>query len=72
LDEILCGHSARPGCGDKYFVWDGDLDSLLSRLQQAGAVVEAGPVERHGGRGFGTSVYTRDPDANLIEFILYA
>ena len=40
-----------------------------------GAEIEEGPVERRGGRGggrdLGTSVYTRDPDGNLLEFITY-
>jgi catechol 2,3-dioxygenase-like lactoylglutathione lyase family enzyme len=54
------------------FVWDGDLESLQAALQHAGAQVELGPVERQGGRGPGISVYTRDPDDNLLEFIMYS
>ena len=60
-----------PGCGDMCFVWDGDLDSLLGTLQKAGAAIEVGPVESDGAQGRGTSVYSRDPDKNLIEFIIY-
>ena len=34
-----------------------------------------GPVPREGGRGggrdMGVSIYTRDPDHNLLEFIVY-
>jgi catechol 2,3-dioxygenase-like lactoylglutathione lyase family enzyme len=30
-----------------------------------------GPVERFGARGTGTSVYFRDPDGSLLEFISY-
>jgi catechol 2,3-dioxygenase-like lactoylglutathione lyase family enzyme len=29
------------------------------------------PLEREGARGTGTSVYFRDPDGNLLEFIVY-
>jgi catechol 2,3-dioxygenase-like lactoylglutathione lyase family enzyme len=56
--------ASRPGCGDFCFVWEGGLESLLAALQHAGATIEAGPVERIGGRDHdrarGTSVYTRD------------
>jgi catechol 2,3-dioxygenase-like lactoylglutathione lyase family enzyme len=71
----LRGPAARPGCGDFCFVWNGDLDSLHAALEAAGATVEVGPVPREGGRGggrtVGTSMYTRDPDGNLLEFIVY-
>ncbi|MFL6652176.1 MAG: VOC family protein [Sulfurifustaceae bacterium] len=72
----LRGPSAQPGCGDFCFVWSGSLDALCERLRDAGAAIEAGPVERVGarnaGRAKGMSVYTRDPDRNLLEFIVYA
>jgi catechol 2,3-dioxygenase-like lactoylglutathione lyase family enzyme len=34
--------------------------------------IEAGPMQRFGARGSGTSVYFRDPDGSLMEFITYA
>jgi catechol 2,3-dioxygenase-like lactoylglutathione lyase family enzyme len=41
-------------------------------LAQAGAEIEEGPVERQGGRrATGSSVYVRDPDGNLLEFLTY-
>jgi catechol 2,3-dioxygenase-like lactoylglutathione lyase family enzyme len=71
----LRGPSALPGCGDLCFVWGGTLDELMAALTQAGAPVIEGPVERLGGRDggerWGLSVYTRDPDQNLLEFMLY-
>jgi len=71
----LRGHTAQPGCGDFCFVWSGSLTDLMEKLQQAGAVIEEGPVERIGGRNVGhakgISIYTRDPDNNLLEFIVY-
>ena len=33
--------------------------------------VELGPIERHGMGGPGVSVYFRDPDGSLLEFISY-
>lgn len=71
----LRGPAAQPGCGDFCFVWSGTIAALQELLATAGAAVEAGPVERQGGRGggrtMGTSIYTRDPDGNLLEFITY-
>ncbi len=71
----LRGPTALPGCGDICFVWSASLDELKATLQRAGAVIEVGPVERvggrDGGRTKGTSIYTRDPDRNLLEFIVY-
>jgi catechol 2,3-dioxygenase-like lactoylglutathione lyase family enzyme len=72
----LRGPRALPGCGDFCLVWSGSADQLRERLQGAGAVIEEGPVPRTGGRDSGrapgTSTYTRDPDGNLLEFIIYA
>src|SRR5262245_9996378 len=64
--------SATPPCGDLCFVWDDSADALRARLEHVGAAIEEGPVERPGGRQqTGTSVYTRDPDGNLLEFMIY-
>jgi len=64
--------AATPPCGDLCFVWEGTAEELRDRLVRAGAEVEEGPVERSGGRQrTGTSVYTRDPDGNLLEFMHY-
>jgi hypothetical protein len=64
-----------PGCGDFCFVWDGSIEEARSMLQAAGAEIVEGPVAREGGRSggtaAGTSLYTRDPDQNLLEFIVY-
>ncbi len=70
-DFHLRGLPSVPGCGDLCFVWSGDSASLESMLERAGAPIIAGPVELEGARGKGTSVYIRDPDGNLLEFIVY-
>ena len=67
---------ARPPCGDFCVVWEGSPESLIAMLEGAGVEVTVGPVERQGGRRggsvSGTSRYVRDPDGNLVEFIIYA
>ena len=71
----LRGPTAVPGCGDLCFVWEGGLASLRTMLEDAGVPVVHGPVDRIGGADAGTasgvSVYVRDPDDNLVEFISY-
>ena len=71
----LRGHTALPGSGDVCFVWDGTQEALMKTLEVAGAKIELGPVRRTGGMNEGstegTSIYTRDPDNNLLEFIIY-
>jgi len=65
--------AARPPCGDLCFVWDGSPDSLHALLDDAGAEIIEGPVDREGGRrALASSVYVRDPDGNLLEFMIYA
>ena len=65
--------AAKPPSGDFCFVWEGTAESLTSTLARAGAKVEVGPVDRAGGRRKnGSSVYVRDPDGNLLEFMIYS
>ena len=64
--------AARPPCGDLCFVWEGTAESVKAMLDRAGAKIEVGPVAREGGRRkTGSSVYVRDPDGNLLEFMIY-
>jgi catechol 2,3-dioxygenase-like lactoylglutathione lyase family enzyme len=71
----LRGPTAVPGCGDFCFVWDGSVDDAAQLFRDAGGDVIEGPIGRQGGRALGsamgTSVYTRDPDGNLLELIVY-
>jgi len=65
--------AAKPPCGDLCFVWEGTPAALAAMLDRAGAKVEEGPVARQGGRKKGaSSVYVRDPDGNLLEFMIYS
>lgn len=64
--------AATPPCGDLCFVWEGSAAELRAMLDRLGARVEVGPVDRVGGRQkTGASTYVRDPDGNLLEFIIY-
>ena len=69
------GPCAVPGCGDFCFVWNGTIESALDLVEAVGAQIELGPVERTGARrqsrALGDSIYFRDPDQNLLEFIVY-
>jgi catechol 2,3-dioxygenase-like lactoylglutathione lyase family enzyme len=64
--------AATPPCGDLCFVWDGSPEALHMALEGTGADVVEGPVPRQGARGVeALSVYVRDPDGNLLEFMIY-
>jgi catechol 2,3-dioxygenase-like lactoylglutathione lyase family enzyme len=64
--------AAQPPCGDICFVWDGTADALHAPLDAADAEIIEGPVAREGGRREqASSVYVRDPDGNLLEFMIY-
>jgi catechol 2,3-dioxygenase-like lactoylglutathione lyase family enzyme len=61
----------QPGNSDLCFVWDGPIETAAEHLESHGVPVEEGPVPRSGAGGDGTSVYFRDPDGSLLEFISY-
>ena len=61
----------QPGNSDLCFVWDGPIEAAIAHLETHGVAIEEGPVPRSAARGDGTSVYFRDPDGSLLEFISY-
>ncbi len=67
----LRGPTATPGCGDFCFVWQGSEIALTQALASVGTNLIMGPVRMRGAAGWGASVYARDPDDNLVEFIFY-
>ena len=60
-----------PGNSDLCFRWDGPIEQAVDHLKSQQVAIECGPVQRFGGLGEGTSVYFRDPDGSLMEFISY-
>ena len=62
----------QPGNSDLCFEWSGPIEGAVEHLKKCGVAVEQGPVARSGAKGSGTSVYFRDPDGSLLEFLSYA
>ena len=60
-----------PGGSDLCFEWSGPIQEAVNHLRTHGIDIELGPVRRFGARGDGISVYFRDPDGSLLEFISY-
>jgi catechol 2,3-dioxygenase-like lactoylglutathione lyase family enzyme len=52
-------------------VWEGEIAGAVAHLADQGVAIELGPVRRFGALGEGRSVYFRDPDGSLLEFISY-
>ena len=71
----LRGPTAVPGCADLCFVWDGAVEECQQMLADAGVAVIRGPGPRKGARAGGglpaVSLYARDPDQNLLEWMIY-
>ena len=60
-----------PGNSDLCFRWHGPIEEARRHLEAEGVKIELGPIARYGAKGDGVSVYFRDPDGSLMEFISY-
>jgi catechol 2,3-dioxygenase-like lactoylglutathione lyase family enzyme len=60
-----------PGNSDLCFEWNGPIQDAVEHLNRHHVDVELGPEERNGAGGRGVSIYFRDPDGSLLEFISY-
>lgn len=56
-----------PGSADLCFLTDTPLPNWIAHFDAQKVEIEEGPVKRSGATGPITSLYLRDPDANLIE-----
>jgi catechol 2,3-dioxygenase-like lactoylglutathione lyase family enzyme len=61
----------QPGNSDLCFEWKGPIADAVAHVARCCVAIEAGPMVRFGAKGNGTSVYFRDPDGSLMEFISY-
>jgi len=59
------------GGSDLCFEWPGPIEEAVAHLRAQRVPIEIGPVARTGAKGKGMSVYFRDPDGSLLEFISY-
>jgi catechol 2,3-dioxygenase-like lactoylglutathione lyase family enzyme len=60
-----------PGNSDFCVNWPGGVEGARAHLAAHDVSIELGPVDRVGAKGAGTSIYFRDPDGSLLEFICY-
>lgn len=70
--DLRAAKPVGPGNSDLCFSFDGTPEQAIDHLRSHGVDPISEPVGRIGGRGPGTSVYFRDPDGSLLEFICYA
>jgi catechol 2,3-dioxygenase-like lactoylglutathione lyase family enzyme len=64
-------HRPTAGSADLCFIASMPLEQVVDWLRKSGIEIIEGPVGRTGAMGPITSVYLRDPDANLIEISTY-
>ncbi len=69
----LRGPTAVPGSADICFVWDGTAAECERMLRDAGVEIISGPGPRRGALRHtpAVSLYARDPDDNLLEWMVY-
>jgi catechol 2,3-dioxygenase-like lactoylglutathione lyase family enzyme len=68
--EHLVARRPTPGSVDLCFRWKGPIEDVIALLNSRGLPVVEGPAPRPAADGSeACSVYTRDPDGNLLEFL---
>lgn len=69
--HLLAQTPVMAGNSDMAFEWDGPVEDALAHLHACGVESHTGIVDTFGRRGKARSVYFRDPDGSLLEFITY-
>jgi catechol 2,3-dioxygenase-like lactoylglutathione lyase family enzyme len=69
--DLVARLPVQPGNSDLCFEWPGPITEARAHLERHGVTIEVEPVPRTAARGAGTSIYFRDPDGSLLEFISY-
>jgi catechol 2,3-dioxygenase-like lactoylglutathione lyase family enzyme len=70
--DLVARLPVQPGNSDLCFEWPGPIAEARAHLERHDVTIEVEPVPRTAARGAGTSIYFRDPDGSLLEFISYA
>jgi catechol 2,3-dioxygenase-like lactoylglutathione lyase family enzyme len=66
----LIAATPTPGAVDLCFRWSTPIADAVAHLNNVGVEIEGGPAERYASDGkAGMSVYFRDLDGNLLEFL---
>lgn len=60
-----------PGALDICFETNSPIAEVIAHWKTAGITLLEGPIRQSGARGLIDSVYTRDPDGNLVEVARY-
>lgn len=61
-----------PGSSHVALAWPGPVEQAAEHLRAHGVQIEHGPAEVQAARGMARSVYFRDPDGSLVEFVCYS
>jgi catechol 2,3-dioxygenase-like lactoylglutathione lyase family enzyme len=71
VPNLVAKKPVAPGNSDLCFVWPDTIDAAVAHLKKYDVAIEKGPVATRGAKGDATSVYFRDPDGSLLEFMVY-
>ncbi|HTJ03409.1 MAG TPA: VOC family protein [Methylovirgula sp.] len=71
VPNLVAKKPVEPGNSDLCFVWPDTIDAAVAHLEKNDVPIERGPIATRGAKGDATSVYFRDPDGSLLEFMVY-